>query len=157
LGPLLTALAVVSRSGTAITAELATNTVQGEVRALEGIGIDPYQYLVLPRLVACIISVTLLIVVFDAVSLLGGWLAASVEGLSGARYLSVVLAALTTGDVLITLGKGLAFGAVIGTIPCFHGLRVRRGPTEVPQAVIRATVASIVTIFVISALFVLVP
>ena len=56
LGPILTALAVVGRSGTAITAELATNTVLKEVRALEEMGIDPYRYLVLPRLIGCIVG-----------------------------------------------------------------------------------------------------
>lgn len=156
LGPILTALAVVGRSGTAITAELATNTVLGEVRALEGMGIDPYHYLVLPRLVGCIISVTVLIVLFDAVSLVAGYLAAGAEGMSGGRYLGVVLASLTTSDVAVTFGKGILFGAVIGIWPSFHGLAVKRGPTEIPQAVIRSTVGSIVMIFVVSALFVLV-
>ncbi|MGE0352619.1 MAG: ABC transporter permease [Gemmatimonadales bacterium] len=154
LGPIFTALAVVGRSGTAITAELATNTVLKEVRALEGIGIDPFQYLVIPRVIGCIVSVTVLIVLFDAVSLAGGFLAAWSEGMSGSRYLGVVLAALTPGDVLVTLGKGVLFGLVIGLWPSFHGLSVSRGPTEIPQAVIRAVVGSIVMIFVVSAVFV---
>lgn len=155
LGPILTALAVVGRSGTAITAELATNTVLREVRALEGMGIDPYHYLVLPRLAGCVISVTVLIVLFDTVSLMGGFLAAWTQGMSGARYLGVVLQALTPADVLMTVGKGVLFGLVIGLWPSFHGLSVTRGPTEIPQAVIRSTVGAIVMIFVVSALFVL--
>ncbi len=65
------------RSGTAITAELATNTVLGEVRALQGMGIDPYHYLVLPRLFGCVVSVCSLMVLFDVVSVLGGFLAAA--------------------------------------------------------------------------------
>jgi phospholipid/cholesterol/gamma-HCH transport system permease protein len=156
LGPILTALAVVGRSGTAITAELATNTVLREVRALEGMGIDPYHYLVLPRLIGCTISTTILIVLFDTVSLLSGYLAAGGEGMSGSRYISVVLASLTSGDVIATVGKGILFGLVIGIWPSFHGLSVRQGPTEIPQAVIRSTVGSIVMIFVVSALFVII-
>jgi phospholipid/cholesterol/gamma-HCH transport system permease protein len=156
LGPILTALAVVGRSGTAITAELATNTVLREVRALEGMGIDPYHYLVLPRLFGCIISVTVLIVLFDSVALASGFLAAGAEGMSGERYWGVVLASLTTSDVIVTFCKGILFGLVIGLWPSFHGLAVRRGPTEIPQAVIRATVGSIVMIFVVSALFVII-
>lgn len=154
LGPILTALAVVGRSGTAITAELATNTVLREVRALEGMGIDPFHYLVLPRLAGCILSVTALIVLFDGVSLMGGFVAAWSEGMSGARYLGVVLSSLTTADVVVTSLKGVLFGLVIGLWTSFHGLSVSRGPTEIPQAVIRSTVGSIVMIFVVSAIFV---
>lgn len=156
LGPILTALAVVGRSGTAITAELATNTVLREVRALEGLGIDPNHYLVLPRVIGCIISVTILTVLFDAVALISGYLAAGSQGMSGSRYIGSVLGSLTTADVLITLGKGVLSGLVIGIWSSYHGLAVRRGPTEIPQAVIRSTVGAIVMIFVVSALFVLV-
>ena len=154
MGPILTALAVTGRSGTAITAELATNTVLGEVRALEGMGIDPFHYLVLPRLVGCIVSVTILMVLFDVIALFGGFLAAGVEGMSGGRYLGIVLAKLTTQDVVLTVLKGIFFGGVIGLLPSFQGLSVQRGPTEIPQAVIRGTVGSIAFIFIFSALFV---
>lgn len=155
LGPLLTALAIVGRSGTAITAELATNTVLGEVRALKGMGIDPFHYLVLPRLFGCVVSVAVLMVVFDVVAVLGGYLAAAViGGMSAARYLGIVMANLTTQDVVLTVLKGLLFGAVIGVIPSYEGLSVRRGPTEIPQAVIRGTVGSIAVIFIFAALIV---
>ncbi|HXG45958.1 MAG TPA: ABC transporter permease [Gemmatimonadales bacterium] len=157
LGPLLTALAVVGRSGTAITAELATNTVLGEVRALEGMGIDPYHYLVLPRLLGCVVSVTCLMVLFDVVAIAGGFLgAASIAGMSLPRYLNIVTASLTTRDVTLTVLKGGLFGLVIGLLPSYQGLAVRRGPTEIPQAVIRGTVGSIAVIFIVSALIVLV-
>jgi len=155
LGPLLTAIAIVGRSGTAITAELATNTVLGEVRALEGMGIDPYHYLVLPRLAGCVVSVCVLMVLFDVVAILGGFLAATIiAGMSGPRYLGIVLANLTTQDVVLTGVKGLLFGLVIGIIPSYEGLSVRRGPTEIPQAVIRGTVYSLALIFVLAAIIV---
>ncbi len=155
LGPLLTALAIVGRSGTAIAAELATNTVLGEVRALEGMGIDPFHYLVLPRLFGCVVSVCTLMILFDVIAIGGGYLAAGViGGMSGARYFSIVLAQLTTLDVVLTAIKGLIFGLVIGLIPSYEGLSVRRGPTEIPQAVIRGTVGSIAVIFVLAAIIV---
>lgn len=155
LGPLLTAIAIVGRSGTAITAELATNTVLGEVRALEGMGIDPYHYLVLPRLFGCVVSVTVLMVLFDVVAIIGGYFAAAlIAGMSGARYLGIVFANLTTQDVVLTLMKGVLFGLVIGLIPSYQGLSVRRGPTEIPQAVIRGTVNSLALIFVLAAIIV---
>lgn len=155
MGPLLTALAVIGRSGTAITAELATNTVLGEIRALEGMGIDPFHYLVLPRLAGVTISVSVLIVLFDVVALLSGFLATSVNQASGGRYLTNVLAALDTGDVILTAAKGILFGVVIGLLPSYHGLKVSRGPTEIPQAVTRGTVAAIASVFVITALLML--
>jgi phospholipid/cholesterol/gamma-HCH transport system permease protein len=153
LGPLLTAIAIVGRSGTAITAELATNTVLGEIRALESMGIDPYHYLVLPRLFGCIVSVSCLMVLFDVVAVFGGFLAAAfIAGMSGPRYLGIVLANLTTQDVVLTGLKGILFGLVIGIIPSYEGLAVRRGPTEIPQAVIRGTVYSLALIFVLAAI-----
>ncbi|HEY7682862.1 MAG TPA: ABC transporter permease [Gemmatimonadales bacterium] len=155
LGPLLTAIAIVGRSGTAITAELATNTVLGEVRALEAMGIDPYHYLVLPRLFGSVVSVSTLMVLFDVVAIIGGFLAAAfIAGMSAPRYLGIVLANLTTQDVVLTGIKGLLFGLVIGIIPSYEGLSVRRGPTEIPQAVIRGTVNSLALIFVLAAVIV---
>lgn len=154
LGPLLTALVVAGRSGTAIAAELATNTVMGEVHALEGMGIDPVHYLVLPRFVAAIASVSCLMVLFDVVAILAGFVAATANDFAASRYFEIVLRSLTARDVWITLAKGVVFGAVIGVVPSFHGLTVRRGPTGVPIASSRAVVTSIVAIFLCSAAFV---
>ena len=153
LGPMLTAIVVAGRSGTAIAAELATNTVMGEVRALEATGIDPLQYLVLPRFVAGIVSVAGLMLLFDCVAIAAGLLAAVTNGMSSARYFDIVLGSLRLGDVWLTLGKGIAFGIVIGVVPSFHGLGVRRGPTGVPIAASEAVLGSIMLIFILSALF----
>jgi len=154
LGPLLTALIVVSRSGTAIAAEMATNRVMGEVTALEAMGIDPYIYLVLPRFLGAIISVMCLMVVFDTVALVSGFIGASFTGMSLARYNQIVLATLSAKDVWITVGKGFTFGAAVALFCSYHGLRVSQGPTEIPQAVTRGVVGTIVAIFVLSAVFV---
>ena len=153
LGPLVTALAVAGRSGTAIAAELATNQVMGEVRALEGMGIDPRQYLVVPRFIGALVSVFILMVLFDVVAIVGGLSAATFNGMAAGRYVDVVLQALTLRDVWLTVAKALAFGVVVGVVPSFYGLGVRRGPTEIPIAASRATVSSIVGIFLGAALF----
>jgi phospholipid/cholesterol/gamma-HCH transport system permease protein len=154
LGPLLTALAIAGRSGTAIAAELATNKVLGEVRALEAMGIDPRQYLVLPRFVGGVASVFVLLVVFDVVAVAAGYAAASFNGMTGARYAEIVLDSLGARDVALTVAKALTFGAIVGMVPSYYGLAVRGAPTEIPIAASRATVASIVGIFLCSALFV---
>ena len=155
LGPLITALAIVGRSGTAIAAELATNTVMGEARALEGMGIDPRQYLVLPRFIGAVASVFALLVLFDLVAIAAGFAAAWLNGMTGTRYAEIVLQTLSARDVWLTVGKALAFGLIVGVLPSYYGLSVRRAATEVPIAVSRATVTSIVGVFLCSALFVL--
>jgi len=154
LGPLLTALIVVSRSGTAIAAEMATNRVMGEVTALEAMGIDPYIYLVLPRMLGAIVSVATLMVLFDAVALTSGFVAAATNGMGFQRYASIVLHTLSAKDVWLTLAKGVFFGAAVALFCSYHGLAVKAGPTEIPQAVTRGVVATIVAIFVLSAMFV---
>jgi phospholipid/cholesterol/gamma-HCH transport system permease protein len=154
LGPLLTALSVAGRSGTAIAAELATNRVMGEVDALEAMGIDPQHYLVLPRLGAAVVSVSSLIVLFDLVAIFSGLVAAVANGMSTDRYFDVVLRSLSFADTGLSALKGVVFGAVIGTVPCFHGLKVRRAATEVPIAASRAVVTSILFIFLAAAGFV---
>jgi len=153
LGPLITALAIAGRSGTAIASELATNRVMGEVRVLEAMGIDPRQYLVLPRLSACLVSVFVLLVVFDVVAVVAGFAAASFSGMTGARYAEIVLQSLSARDVWLTVAKALAFGLIVGLVPSWFGLSVRRASTEIPVAASRATVTAIVGIFLCAALF----
>jgi phospholipid/cholesterol/gamma-HCH transport system permease protein len=154
LGPLLTALVVAGRSGTAIAAELATNQVLGEVRALEAMGIDPKQYLVLPRFAGSLISVFTLLVLFDFVAILAGFAAATFNGMSGSNYFKIVFESLEPRDVWLTILKALVFGVIVGVVPSYFGLAVRRAPTEIPIAASRAVVAAIVGIFTCSALFV---
>ncbi|HET7790234.1 MAG TPA: ABC transporter permease [Gemmatimonadales bacterium] len=152
-GPLITALAVAGRSGTAISAELATNKVLGEVRALEAMGIDSRQYLVVPRLAAALVSVFALIVVFDVGAVAAGFLAASINGMTGTRYAETVLQSLGADDIWLTVAKAVAFGLIVGVVPCYFGLAARRSTTEIPIAVSRATVVALVGIFICSALF----
>ncbi len=154
LGPLITALTLAGRSGTAVAAELATNRVLGEVRALEAMGIDPKQYLVLPRFAGLLVSMFALLVVFDVVAVWAGFAAASFNGMSGQRYAQIVLESLGARDVWLTVAKAVAFGLILGIVPSYFGLSVRRAPTDIPVATSRATVASIVGIFLCSALFV---
>ncbi|MGH7643974.1 MAG: MlaE family ABC transporter permease [Gemmatimonadales bacterium] len=153
LGPLITALAVAGRSGTAIAAELATNRVMGEVRALEAMGIDPRQYLVVPRLAAGLVSVFTLVVLFDLGAIGAGFAAARLAGMSGERYFDIVLQSLAARDVWLTVAKALTFGLIVGLVPSYFGLSVRGSPTEIPVAASRATVSAIVGIFLCAALF----
>lgn len=157
LGPLLTAIIVIGRSGSAIAAELATNGVLGETEAMESMGVDPHQYLVVPRVVGAAISVTLLALYFDAVTLTSGALFTWILGkVSLVEYLASLRLALVPLDLWLTLAKGSIFGIGIATLCSCEGLLGGRLPTDIPQCVTRGVVSSMLFVFMVSSLFSLV-
>jgi len=94
-------------------------------------------------------------IVFDAVALSAGFIGAKIAGqMSFFSYRTIVLATLSAKDVWITLIKGVFYGASVSLFCMYHGLSVTAGPTEIPQAVTRGVVGTIVSIFVMSAVFV---
>lgn len=154
LGPLLTAIVVLGRSGTAIAAELATSTVLGETDAMEAMGIDPLQYLVFPRVVGGAISVALLVVFFNAITLGSGAMAAWVLGsVSLHEYLGSLRLALSPSDLVLMVFKGAVFGAGIATLCAFAGLLGGRTPPDIPRSVTHGVVLSLLFVFAVSALF----
>ncbi|MEO6326160.1 MAG: ABC transporter permease [Thermoanaerobaculia bacterium] len=157
LGPILVAVLAISRSGTAIAAEMAASKLEREVDTLYVVGIDPIAYLLLPRIVGGVISLFTLIVLFDVVALVGGFVVASVVSPFSFRlYLGALESAVGPAELVATLLKAVAFGAAIPLICAHGGLRVRTSPTEIPRAVTRATVDSVITVFLLSALISLV-
>ncbi|MEX2177106.1 MAG: ABC transporter permease [Gemmatimonadaceae bacterium] len=156
LGPLFAAIIVVARSGTAIASELATSRVMGEVTALEALGVDPVQYMVIPRLAGCAISVALLAVYFDALAIFGGLMATSLLAkLSPGDYLESLRMGLSQWDVPLVLLKGTIFGLGTAVVCCWSGLRAARTPAAIPQSVTRGVVIAMVYVFAVSALFTL--
>lgn len=154
LGPLLTAVVVIGRSGTAIAAELATNTVLGETEALESMGIDPLQHFVLPRIVGMTISVMLLTVFFDAIALGAGALVGELVGVASASvYAESLKIALQPADLWLTLMKGAVFGAGIAILCCYEGLSGGQRATAIPQCVTRGVVGSLFFVFTVSVIF----
>jgi phospholipid/cholesterol/gamma-HCH transport system permease protein len=154
LGPLFAAIIVVARSGTAIASELATARVMGEVTALEALGVDPVQYLVIPRLAGCAVSVALLAVYFDFIAIIGGMFATSwLAQLSPADYLESLRMGMSTWDVPLVLLKGALFGLGTAGVCCWAGLRAARTPTAIPQSVTRGVVIAMVYVFAVTALF----
>lgn len=154
LGPLLTAIIVIGRSGTAIAAELATDGVLGETEAMESMGVDPLQYLVIPRVLGGALSVAMLTLYFDAVTLLGGSLFAWLLGqISPAEYLGSLRLALSLTDVWVTVVKGALFGAGIATLCSYEGLTGGHKPTDIPQCVTRGVVSSLLFVFFVSTAF----
>lgn len=153
LGPLMVGILIIARSGTAIATEMATMRINGEVDSLTALGIHPAQYLLVTRVTGGIISAFSLIIYFDAVALLGGFLLANlVKPLSLMAFLTSLGGAIGQAELWITLLKGIAFGGAIPLLSMLAGLRVQRAFTEIPQAVTRASVSALLTVLVISAL-----
>lgn len=143
LGPLVVATIVVARSCTAIAAELGNMRVAGEIDTLVGMGVDPFEYLILPRLTGVAVAVVCLTVAFVAVSLGAGALLSALltEG-SAADVLHVVGENLEPLDFLVVMAKTVPPGLVIAAISCHEGLTAR-GITAVPPGVTSAVVRSI--------------
>jgi phospholipid/cholesterol/gamma-HCH transport system permease protein len=144
LGPLTTAILVISRSGAAITTELGNMRVAQEITALELMGIRTSRYIVMPRVVAVVVSMLCLIFYFDAVAVLGGFIIARIKlTIPFYPFANAVAQALSLADVLGTVVKGVLFGTTVAVVCCHHGLSVRSSYTEVPQQVTKAMINSI--------------
>ena len=153
LGPLLTAVLVIGRSSTAIAAELGAMQLNGEVDALAIHGINPYQYLLLPRWLGVLVSVFALVVFFDTAALAGGFLVAKLKyGITFGFFMDSVRQALSNRDFAATLLKVLLFSGAITFHACHFGLRIRRSQTEIPQAVTKTVVSALVAVFALDGL-----
>ncbi|WP_005032152.1 MlaE family ABC transporter permease [Holophaga foetida] len=149
LGPLMVAIIVIGRSGTAIAAEMASMKLSGEVDSLWASGMNPVQYLLIPRLLGGIVSIFTLIVFFGAVALLGGFFLAWLWlPLSWRAFLDSLGKVIGSRELAITLVKSMLFGTFIPLICAYCGLRVQASPTEIPQAVTKAAVYSLVVVLV---------
>ena len=144
LGPVVAASVVVARSGTAMAAELATMRVDGEVETLAGLGVDPFEYLVLPRLLGTAVALTALTVLFLSGTLLASALLSPfLGGPPPGDLLGQVVRALEGADAAALLAKTLVPGLVVAAVACHEGLSAWRSSTDVPPAVtatvVRAT------------------
>lgn len=148
LGPVLTALMVTGRVGSAIAAELGSMTVSQQIDAMRALGTDPTRKLVGPRLVALLVSLPLLTVIADVVGIGGGGIVATgLYGLTMDQYLSSVREGITSDDIIGGVIKPLCFGVIIASIACYKGLSTEGGTVGVGRATTRAVVlASIVVI-----------
>ena len=148
MGPLIAAVLLIGRSGTAMATELGTMRLGGELEALAAYRIDPVAFVLLPRVAGMVFAMFASIVLFDVTGLLGGSvIAVLVKDLSFTLLRGRVAAALTPADFGMTVLKALVFGQTIALFSCYFGLRVKRSPTELPQAVTRAVVASLAGVF----------
>jgi phospholipid/cholesterol/gamma-HCH transport system permease protein len=157
LGPLLTALLLLSRIGAATVIELGTARALGEVEALEAMRIDPIHYLVVPRVAGMTLgSVGLTIYLVLGALVSGyGWAFLQKVPLAPAEYFRQLAAALRALDFIVLGAKSAAFGFIIAMVTCFHGLAQPLRLDEISRACIRAVAQSVILCIVIDALFVL--
>ncbi len=153
IGPLLVNFVVIGRSGTAIATELGNMKVSGEVKVLDSLGLDPFIYLVVPRVLGVVISVFCLTILFITVSFGSGYLSGVILGASTGSwrfFVRSVFGAVAPEDIFNLLAKTLVPGLLTGVICCTEGLGVSRAITEVPQAATRAVVRSVTALFLSS-------
>jgi phospholipid/cholesterol/gamma-HCH transport system permease protein len=148
LGPVLCALMVTGRVGSAIAAELGSMTVSQQIDAMRALGTDPIKKLVAPRLLALVITLPLLTVVADVVGIGGGGIAATMlYGLSINEFVTSVRDGISSSDIIGGVIKPICFALIISAIACYKGLSTDGGTVGVGRATTKAVVsASIVVI-----------
>jgi phospholipid/cholesterol/gamma-HCH transport system permease protein len=151
LAPLVVALIVIARSANAIVVEIGNMRVNGEIRALEILGINLERYIVLPRLIGVVSSVLLLAVSFCAAAYWGGFWLATFSGYLESNFVLARLTAVFDLELFRNLiVRCFAFGIVISLVACHHGFRVEVSPTEVPQQATRGVISALSLCFVIN-------
>ncbi len=154
LGPLLTAIVVAGRSGSAWAAQIGTMKVTEEIDALRTIGIAPIDLLVLPKVLALSIALPLLTVFADILGVGGGMLMGRAElGVSFEDFLDRFAQAVRLTDYLVGLGKAPVFAAIIALIGCHQGFQARGDAESVGRRTTVSVVQSIFAIIVVDALF----
>ncbi|WBV44057.1 ABC transporter permease [Pseudoroseomonas cervicalis] len=153
LGPLIAAIILAGRTGSAFAAELGTMTVNEEVDALRIMGIDPMVMLVLPRLIAAMLVMPVLTLLMNLSGLIGMGAVMGALGFPSALVINQLSYWLTLGTLLGGLGKSVVFGLVVAGIGCRAGLSAGRGPRAVGDAATAAVVGGIVSTVVLDGLF----
>ncbi len=150
LGPVLAALMVTGRAGSALAAEIGVMRITEQIDALTVMALNPMRYLVVPTIVAGIIALPILNWVFDVVGIFGGYLVAvKLFGLSGGTYFGQIQSFLSTTDIWVGFWKSLAFGVVVTWVACYKGFYVGHGAEGVGRATTEAVVLASVLIFVL--------
>lgn len=154
LGPVLVAVLVAGRSGSAMTAQIGVMRVTEEIDALAVMGISRTQRVILPKVLALALTMPLLVLWISAAALLGGMLAANLQlDLSLAFFIESLPRAVPVANLYIGLSKGIVFGFMIALIACHFGLRVRPNTESLSSNTTTAVVTAITTVIVLDAIF----
>ena len=154
LGPLMTAILVIGRSGSAFAAELGTMKVNEEIDALETMALDPVRFLVVPKFLAMLIMMPCLTIWADAMGVFGGALfGVTSAGFTLRTYLHATMDALVLHDIVTGLIKAVMFGLVITMVGCQEGFRTGLGSEEVGKSTTSAVVTSIFLVILVDLVF----
>jgi phospholipid/cholesterol/gamma-HCH transport system permease protein len=152
LGPLITALIVITRSGSAMATEIATQKSSREIESLEIMGIDTKLYIVFPRIISAILSIFALIIIFDIAAFLGGYIISqSAVYIPPDIFLQAIIDSFNFKDLLSAVIKSLISGILIPLISCYYGF-MPVSKFEIPIYVSRAVIRTLASIFVINAI-----
>ena len=151
IGPVLAAVMIAGRVGGSVSAELGTMRVTEQIDALSVMGADPVRYLVVPRVVACVLMVPILTIFSDLMGILGGYMV-TVEGfgVQATAYWDFSARFIRTFDYMNGLIKAIFFGVSIGLISCYKGFNCKAGAAGVGRAATDAFVTSFLTIIVLN-------
>lgn len=149
LGPIWAAVIILARVGSAIAAELGTMAVNEEIDALRAMSINPVRYLVMPRILALVITMPLLAAIADFVGMMGGALISKATfGVSITAFFESAKDMLKFSDVFSGLVKSVFFACLIGTIACDQGLNTKDGAEGVGRSTTRTVVLSVIFVLV---------
>ena len=152
LGPVLVGVVCAGRVGAAITAEISTMKVTEQIDALRVMAVSPVNYLIVPRMIACMIVVPMLTVFGDLIGVFGGWVVAvHYSGISSYLFMHSIDVFVEVKDMTGGLIKAIFFGNVIAVLGCYYGLHCPDGAEGVGKATTKTVVASIIAIFVLNA------
>lgn len=153
LGPLMTAIILAGRSGSAFAAELGTMTVREEIDALKTMGLDPVRFLVVTRVIAAVVMTPLLTVFADLLGLIGGAVVMRSFGIPLVTFYHQVQYQVSYGSFVGGLVKSFVFGILVAAIGCLRGLQTTTGASAVGESTTRAVVSGIVLIVITDGIF----
>ncbi len=145
LGPVIAALMVIGRAGSALTAKIGIMRISEQIDALDAMALNPYKYLVIPNLLAGVISLPILTAMFIVVGIWGGYLVGiTLTGLSSGTYFGAIAHSILAKDLLLSLYKSLCFGLLISWISCYKGFCAGCGAGFGAEGVSKSTTQAVV-------------
>jgi len=157
LGPLMTAIVLSGRSGSAFAAEVGTMVVAEEVDALQSMGLNPVKFLVVPKVLAMLLMMPVLTLIADLAGIWGGWVVGHYDlGIPTWSYFVQSMEALVLRDVVTGEIKSVIFGLIIAAVGCYYGFQVRGGAEGVGHNTTATVVSSIFLVIVADGVFTLI-
>lgn len=150
IGPVLTGVMVAARCGSAMGAEIGTMAVTEQIDALRMLSVHPTNYLVLPRMVACLLMLPVLTLMCIWSGIIGGMLVAGSAGITSVAFLQSLQQFVRPEDFLKGMAKAPVFGLIVALIACQQGLRTKSGAIGVGRATTNTVVLSMVLIYVMN-------